>query len=228
MGNKKGREKRNTKSASTGSPSSPTKSRFNFSLNAHKATVIVGVLSLAGVLTASFLASSGSVAVAFISNWDKLQGSQTTQPDVTEDLLTYNEQRMTLVEGAFDQALGHLQEAEKEVIGAEAEALKDAAASIKEKKAAAQRQYGKVRRAIKDKKLVQAEMGKTELNTTIIEAQREYDAAASRRSIRGEGVVKLRPERATGIMILPQMRFPCLMPKGSFSSKRRLLPKPTM
>jgi hypothetical protein len=132
-----------------------------FRLDAHKAAIIVGMISLVGVL-----------AAATISNWDKL--TQAT-PDTTGDLLAYNEQRRVMVEGAFDQALVNVQEAEKTATGLEAEALRNFAVSVREKKAAVQRQYDKVLAAIKDKKPVQAEINKTDLNTMIVDTQRGYD-----------------------------------------------------
>lgn len=159
--------------ASTGS----SLNKKGFSLNAHKVAIIVGLISLSGVLAASVLTSGGSVAVAVISNWDKVRGGQATQavPDATGDLLAYNKQRRTLVESSFDEALGHLQEAEERATGPEAATIKVSAASIRAKKAVVQQQYDKVLEAIKDKKPVQAEINKTDLNTTIVQAQSVYD-----------------------------------------------------
>lgn len=144
-----------------------TLTRGKFHLNAHQATVIVGLISLVGVLSA-----------ATISNWDKLRGSNGTQvatPDVTEDLLAYNKQRREMVESAFNQALVHVQEAEKRETGPKAEALRNFDALVRERKAAVQRQYDKILEAIKAERPIQAEINKTELNTIIADTQRKYD-----------------------------------------------------
>lgn len=137
-----------------------------FRLNAHRVAIILGLISTFGVLAASA-----------IGNWDKLRGNQPAQiaSDTTGDLLAYNEQRRTLVEGAFDQALTHIQEAEKQAAGPEAETLRNFAVVVRENKAKVQRQYDRVLGAIKEKKPIQADINKTELNTIIADTQKEYD-----------------------------------------------------
>jgi hypothetical protein len=152
----------------------PARAAKGFRLNAHRTAIIVGLISMIGVLAASA-----------VTNWDKLRGNQTIQavaPDTTGDLLAYNEQRRVMVEGAFDEALGHLEEAEKMTTGQDAGAIKEFAASIREHKVAVQMQYDavqmqydKVLEAIKDKKPVQADIHKTKLNTMILETQKGYD-----------------------------------------------------
>lgn len=127
-----------------------------------KAAIIVALISLVGALAASV-----------ISNWDKLRGTQA--PDTTGDLMAYNEQRRPIVEGGFDQALGYLREAEEQATGQDADAIRRASASIREKKAAMQRQYDKVFEAIKNGKPVLVEVNKTELNAIIVSAQKRYD-----------------------------------------------------
>jgi len=160
-----------TKSAQKTHPArtrKPTPARGKFNLDAHKATIIVSLLTLVGIL-----------ATSAINNLDTLRGNQTTQvaaPDTTGDLLAYNEQRRGLVEGAFDQALSNLQEAEKKAAEPDAQTVRDFAASVRENKATVQNRYDKVLAAIKDKKPVQADINKTELNTMIVKTQREYDA----------------------------------------------------
>jgi hypothetical protein len=98
-----------------------------------------------------------------------------TTPDTTGDLLAYNEQRRKLVEGAFDQILGSVQQVEKQETGPKAEALRNFAVFIQERKANVQHQYDKLLGAIKDKKPVQADIKKTELNTLIADTQSAYD-----------------------------------------------------
>lgn len=157
------------------------------SLNAHRTAIIVGLISTFGVLAASA-----------ISNWDKLRGSQA--PDVTGDLLAYNEQRRAMVEGAFNQAIYHVEEVEKTATDPEAKALRDFAVSVRENKAKVQRQYDKVLGAIKDKKPVQAEINKTELNTIIVDTQRGYDGlraslgSGSEFKIRGQALLPSDPQ----------------------------------
>jgi hypothetical protein len=195
MANGKARKIRAASKATQDNNPTPTKKGFD--LNAHKAAIIVGLISLAGVLAASVLSSGGSVAVAVISNWDKVRGGQATQaaPDVTGDLLAYNAQRRALVENAFDQALSHLQHAKEEATGEDAAAIEGAFNALTEKKAEVGSKYDMVVQAIKDKKPVQAEIRKTELNSVIVGAQKNYDEVEVRLGfmhVGGKGAIMIR------------------------------------
>jgi hypothetical protein len=146
-------------------------------LNEHKVALLVGVLSLTGVLAVAVLSSTGSVIVATIANWDKLRDSSSTQaaPDATGDLLAYNEQRRSLVEDGFDQALDNLQVFEGQTTGEEAKPIQGVIVSIRETKEAISKQYAKMLQAIRKKQLLQADIIKTEMNTQIAAAQKQYD-----------------------------------------------------
>lgn len=150
--------------------------KSGFSLNEHKTAIIVGILSLFGILGTAVFSGVSGVVVAAISNSDKLRGDQTQAVALgTEDALAYNEQRRALVENAYDQMAEKLVEGGGVASGDDAKVINDLMKTVRQDKAAVQKHYAKLLEAIKNKKQVQADIAKTELNTTISTTQREYD-----------------------------------------------------
>lgn len=172
MANRKAR-----KSVSSSQKGNNRPAKRMFSLNKHNVVIVAGLISLIGVLAAAVLASTGSVAVATISNWDKLRGGQETPESAreTEDLLAFIDHRNQVVESGLDATLSQAQKAEGQVSEQDALVTRDVAEIVKEKRAAVRREYQQLIDAIKSKKRLQAEMHRTGINTTILQMREEIN-----------------------------------------------------